>query len=97
LVALCHVVALGGWVDVPWFAFNLWLVVTGITSLSHGIRENRFGSANQGLAALALVLGARFLDVEASFLARGIAFVILGLACFAVNVAMIFRSRSKVS
>jgi hypothetical protein len=93
LAAIAHGLALAGQSDAPWILFNLWLAVAGVASVVNGIRENRFAAANQGLAALALVFGARFFDFELSFLTRGIGFVVLGVACLALNLMLMRRSK----
>lgn len=69
-------------------AYLLWLSLTAIMS---GIRENSLLSLNSGMALLAAVIISRFIDVNFSFVARGVVFVILGIAFLGINLIMARR------
>jgi hypothetical protein len=89
-----HALAMSGSVQAGWIAFNLWLLVVGVLTLIEGVRVLELGAANRGLLALAALIGARFFDTDLSFLARGLAFVTLGIACFALNIWLMRRVRT---
>jgi hypothetical protein len=76
-----------------WVAFNMWLLSFGILTVFEGVRTQTLGRANLGLLTLGALIVARFFDTDMSFLARGLAFIVFGIACFAVNVWMIRRAR----
>lgn len=97
LVALTHGLALGKWDDGGWIVFNLWLLAVGILTLREGIRTVNLGAANRGLLALSLLVVARFFDTDLSFLARGLAFVTLGIGCLALNFRLMRRVRKGTS
>jgi uncharacterized membrane protein len=97
LVVATHALALSG-MDAPgWVVFNLWLLAVGSLTLMEGIRALKLGTANRGLFALSLLLLARFFDSDQSFLARGLAFVVLGSACLALNYWLMRRARTEAS
>ena len=54
-----------------------------------GLRNGRLGTMNLGLLLVSAVLVARFLDIEWSFVVRGVAFVVLGVAFLGVNLRML--------
>lgn len=94
LAVVTHALALGGLDDIGWIAFNLWLLAVGALTLIEGVQSLQVGTANRGLFALAMLVLARFFDTDLSFLARGLAFVGLGIACLALNVWLMRRVRS---
>ena len=67
-------------------------LVLGCVLLALGIRERATGNSNRGISVLALLFLARFFDTDWSFLARGLGFLLLGLAFLGVN---LFLSRQK--
>ena len=71
--------------------FNVYLFVLGLGALIAGIRGNKLGTVNAGLVALAALIIARFFDTEMSFLARGLAFIFIGLGFLATNIVMVRR------
>lgn len=74
--------------------FNLYLFALGLGALVVGIRSNRLGRANAGLLALSALIIARFFDSDLSFLARGIAFIVVGAGFLTANVVMLRRKRT---
>jgi uncharacterized membrane protein len=94
IIVAMHALAMLGIVDAGWIAFNLWLLVVGVLTLIEGVRLLELGAANRGLLALAALIVARFFDTDLSFLARGLAFVTLGIACFALNIWLMRRVRT---
>ena len=71
--------------------FNVYLFALGVGALVAGIRGNRLGRANAGLLALSALIVARFFDSDLSFLARGIAFILVGTGFLTANVVMLRR------
>jgi len=71
--------------------FNVYLFVLGLGALIAGIRGNKLGTVNAGLVALAALIVARFFDTELSFLARGLAFIVIGIGFLATNGVMLRR------
>ena len=97
LAVVTHLLALAGIEAAGWILANLWLVATGAVTLIEGIRSQKLGTANRGLFTLAAFIIVRFFDTDISFLARGLAFVAIGLACFAMNVWLMRRVRRGTS
>lgn len=75
--------------------FNLVFFGIGLRLLLRGISQNRLGTANLGLFFLVLIIGTRFLDIDFSFLVRGLVFVALGLGFLFTNLWMVRKSREK--
>ncbi|MEI8064267.1 MAG: hypothetical protein WCH84_09410 [Verrucomicrobiota bacterium] len=71
--------------------FNVYLFILGLGALIAGIRGNKLGTVNAGLVALAALVVARFFDSHLSFLARGLAFIFIGIGFLATNVVMLRR------
>ena len=97
LAVLTHSLAVAGIDDAGWILVNLWLVAAGAVTLIDGIRSQKLGAANRGLFTLAAFIIVRFFDTDLSFLARGLAFVTIGLACFAMNLWLMRRVRRGTS
>jgi hypothetical protein len=76
--------------------FNIVFFTLGIKFLIQGIRDDRLGLANQGLLFLVLIIGTRFLDIEFSFLVRGVVFVLLGIGFLVTNLWMV-RKKKEVT
>ena len=95
LAVMVHGLGLAGVESVGWVAFNLWLLAAGTLTLLDGIRDLRLGTANRGLLALSALAISRFFDTDLSFLARGLGFVTLGIACFTLNIVLMRRMRTK--
>lgn len=73
---------------------NLYAFAFGAWHVKRGIDQARIGILNIGLATLAIQIFLRFIDTEASFLARGIAFLLLGASFFAVNIWFMRRRKA---
>jgi uncharacterized membrane protein len=71
--------------------FNVYLFALGLGTLIAGFRGNRLGRVNAGLLALSALLVARFFDSDLSFLARGVAFIVVGAGFLVTNVVMLRR------
>lgn len=73
--------------------FNVYLFALGVHTMSVGIREGRLGTANGGMAILAILFIVRFFDSELGFVIRGIAFILIGMGFLLANVVMARRLR----
>ncbi len=65
--------------------FNAYVFAIGLAGLIQGVRERRTGVMNGGMGVLSVLLLLRFFDSELPMIARGILFVLLGVAFLAVN------------
>ncbi|HEX72886.1 MAG TPA: hypothetical protein ENN65_06190 [Candidatus Hydrogenedentes bacterium] len=75
--------------------FSVCLLIMGAVVMGGGVRAGRLAVAYGGLAMLCLLLVARFFDAELSFVARGVAFIIAGIAFLSVNVVLSRRARAQ--
>jgi hypothetical protein len=96
LAPLCGVIGYALATTRDWGAFaqaifNVYLFVLGLGTLIAGFRGNRLGRVNAGLLALSALLVARFFDSDLSFLARGVAFIVVGAGFLVTNVVMLRR------
>jgi uncharacterized membrane protein len=80
----------------PQALFNVYLLALGLGALVAGIRGNRLGRVNAGLLALSALIVARFFDSDLSFLARGVAFILVGTGFLTTNVVMLRRKQASV-
>jgi hypothetical protein len=71
--------------------FNLYFLAMGIALILFGIRKNRTTVTNGGILLIALLVGTRFFDQDLSFLAKGIAFVLLGGLFIGMNIFLYGR------
>ena len=75
--------------------FNGFMLFLGIMYIVLGCRNTRLRQLNGGMALLSLLLITRFFDQEFGFMARGIAFIILGSCFLTVNLIMVRRKKQK--
>lgn len=68
--------------------YMLWLSVSVIAA---GVREQRIGVVNLGMLLIAVLIVARFFDINLSFVARGVAFVLVGIGFLAANIILVHR------
>jgi uncharacterized membrane protein len=88
--------AVAGHVPMAMVVFNGYLAALGLATLARGLGEARLGATNLGLVLLTTLATARFFDVDLSFVARGIGFILVGLAFLAVNVYLV-RKRGEAT
>lgn len=69
----------------PRFLANVFLLLWGVSYLYSGIQHSRMGLVNLGMLIVLMLIAFRFFDTEWSYLAKGIAFVLLGVAFLMVN------------
>jgi hypothetical protein len=73
--------------------FNAYFFVLGVAILAGGIRERSLGRVNLGMAVLGVLIVTRFFDSELSFVARGVAFIVVGMGFLAANLVLLRRDR----
>ena len=82
--------------DAAWLgamAFNLVLFVTGVGTIATGVRHERLAIINLGMLVVALLVVVRFFDSELGFVARGLAFIVVGIGFLLANVVLSKRLR----
>ena len=60
-----------------------------------GARNNKLDLLNTGMLMLAVLILARFFDSDIGFIAKGLAFILIGLGFLLTNIKMISRSRGQ--
>ena len=81
----------------PMLAFNAYGVGLGLLVCRDGLQRGRVGTMNFGLLLVSAVLVARFFDVDWSFVVRGVAFVVLGLAFLGINSRLLARRKEAAA
>lgn len=71
------------------------LVIVGVVELVISVQRRQLGRANAAMALLAMVIIARFFDVELSYLWRGCAFIGAGLVILMVNLRWARRESQR--
>ena len=79
----------------PALLCNLYLVLAGCNFIVSGIRKKQLLSLNGGLLIIGGTVILRFFDSDFDLIARGIAFIIIGLAFLAVNLRVRRRWRQE--
>ena len=77
--------------------FNVYAATLGIWTLAAGIRSLRMGMVNGGMAVLTTLIVARFFDMDMGFVARGIAFILIGIGFLGTNIVLVRRSKGVAS
>ena len=80
-------------VSYPVILFNMYMALLGVVTLVAGIRKENLGIVNAGMLILIVMIVARFFDLELSFLVRGFAFVLCGIAFLMTNVILLRRRK----
>lgn len=75
------------------FVFNLLFFALGIRYLFQGIRDNNLAIANHGLLFIVVLIATRFLDIDFSFLVRGIVFMLLGIGFLITNLWLVRKKK----
>lgn len=70
---------------------NFFLLLISISTFVTGVRKQNLGLVNIGMVLLAALIIARFLDMNFSFVIRGLVFVLLGAAFLGTNLFMVRR------
>lgn len=89
LPLLAALVAVTGWPTVPAVVlFNVYLAALSLAVVAEGLGAGHAGWTNLGLTGFSLLVVGRFFESELPLAARGLAFVIVGIAFLAVNRAL---------
>lgn len=72
---------------------SVYVLVLGLALIRHGMQTRQTGTATRGLFLITLLVLLRFVDTEWSFTARGLAFMLIGVAFLAVNLWLRRRVR----
>ncbi|MBP8725140.1 MAG: DUF2157 domain-containing protein [Saprospiraceae bacterium] len=84
---------LGMFFNISSTAVSFLMIGLGIYEIASGLRNNKLAGVNGGLVLLAFAIGARLLDYDLSFIAKGILFVLLGIGFFLVNYRILKNSQ----
>lgn len=69
--------------------FNAYMFALGLGTVIHGTRNLRIGTVNGGMLILTALIIARFFDRELGFVARGIAFILIGAGFLVTNIILV--------
>ena len=72
-------------------AFSLLLFSVGIVTIVAGIRGEHLGTVNLGMVVVAALVVVRFFDAEIGFVAKGLAFIVVGIGFLVANLVMARR------
>lgn len=86
--ALSKVIAIG---------FNAYVLAIAVLLITRGIREQRLGVVNAGMATLTALVIARFFDSDMSMIVRAIVFIVLGIGFLTTNMLLLRRKRQPSS
>jgi len=75
--------------------FNAYMLGLGLAYLTQGCRNTQLRQVNYGMAVLGLLLITRFFDSDFGFLARGLAFILMG-SCFLVTNLIMARKKHQL-
>jgi uncharacterized membrane protein len=73
--------------------FNAFMLFFGTLYIVLGCRNTKLRQLNGGMAVLSLLIITRFFDSDMGFLARGVAFIILGACFLSANLVMARRKK----
>lgn len=83
-----------GHAELPVLLFNVYLLALGVGTLVWGVRSARLGVVNAGMLIVAALVVARFFDEDLGFVARGVAFIALGLGFLVTNLVLLKRMKT---
>jgi len=78
-----------GWIAA--LAFNLVIFGVGIATITSGVRSHNLGTVNLGMIVIAGLVVVRFFDTEIGFVAKGLAFIAVGVGFLFANLVMAQR------
>ncbi len=73
--------------------FNAYVFILGMMTVYKGIKQNRLGIVNCGMALLAALIVIRFFDSNYGILERGLAFIVVGSAFLITNFILMRRKQ----
>lgn len=84
-------------IDEEWIgalAFNLVLFAVGVGTIALGARQQSLARVNLGMSVVAIQVVVRFFSSELGFVARGLAFILIGVGFLLANVVLAKKMRS---
>jgi hypothetical protein len=75
---------------------NILLFAFGVFTIRDGARQNKLSLLNYGLLILTALIICRFFDLDMSFVARGLLFVLVGAGFFAANIWMVKKRKQEL-
>ncbi len=82
--------------DADWLGalvFNLVVFAVGVATIAFGVRREHLATVNLGMLVVALLVVIRFFDSQLGFVARGLAFIVVGVGFLVANVVLSKRMR----
>lgn len=76
---------------------NILLFAFGVFTIRDGARHNKLSVLNYGLLILSALIVCRFFDLDMSFVARGLLFVLVGAGFFVANIWMVKKRKQELN
>lgn len=76
---------------------NILLFAFGVFTIRDGARQNKLSVLNYGLLILSALIVCRFFDLDMSFVARGLLFVLVGAGFFITNIWMVKKRKQELN
>jgi uncharacterized membrane protein len=76
---------------------NILLFAFGVFTIRDGARQNKLSLLNYGLLILTALIICRFFDLDMSFVARGLLFVLVGAGFFIANIWMVKKRKQELN
>lgn len=74
---------------------NILVLLISISKIYEGSKTNSLSTLNFGLISLMILIACRFIDIDISFVYRGILFILLGSGFFAINYYMLQKTKKN--
>ncbi len=74
--------------------FNAYMFALGVGTIVWGVREGAIGIVNGGMIILTALIVARFFDSDMGLIARGVAFILIGIGFLVTNLILIKRGKA---
>ncbi len=71
--------------------FNVYVLVVAVALIASGAKSQRLGIINAGMLLLSALILCRFFDADLGFVARGIAFILIGTGFLITNLVLLRR------
>ncbi|MFU8780776.1 MAG: DUF2157 domain-containing protein [Kiritimatiellia bacterium] len=96
VVIVCYSCAASGAELLATVLMNVYAMVVGIGLVVQGVREVRLLVFNAGMIVFSALVVARFFDSDFSFIAKGLVFIVLGIAFLVCNI-ILSRRKERLS
>lgn len=70
---------------------NIFFLFISLHTIRAGVHQQQLGLVNAGMLLLTAIIAARFLDIDFSFIVRGLVFMLLGIAFLGTNLYLVRR------